>query len=68
MVKLNAVKEAMLPGDMPQNLKFAIHSAVVRAFLETNKVRFETGSSRKPVAHPEEDERKQQFAGLVENW
>ncbi len=40
--KLDALKVAQRTGDLPQNVNFAIKGEVVRAFLESNKIEFET--------------------------
>jgi S1-C subfamily serine protease len=68
LAKLDAIKVAMVTGDLPQNVNFALNGALIRAFLETNGVRFETGTNRRPLSHPEVAERAQQFVVLVENW
>jgi serine protease Do len=49
--KLNALKVAMADGDLPQNVNFAIKSEIVLAFLESNRVEAQLGSSSdKPLA------------------
>ena len=40
--KLDALKLAQRTGDLPQNVNFAIKGDVVRAFLESNQVEYET--------------------------
>jgi hypothetical protein len=45
--KLDALKVAKITGDIPQNVNFAIHGAIVRAFLETNGVPLKTSASAK---------------------
>lgn len=43
--KLDALKLAQRTGDLPQNVNFAIKGDVVRAFLESNKIEFETSEN-----------------------
>ncbi len=43
--KLDAVKVANASGDLPQNVNFAVKSAVVATFLDANRVAYKTGSS-----------------------
>ncbi len=48
IAKLDAIKTAQLTGDLPQNVNFAINAAVVKLFLDTNGVEYESaGSNRK---------------------
>ena len=42
--KLDAVKMASASGDLPQNVNFAVKSAVVATFLDANRVTYKTGS------------------------
>ena len=42
--KLDAVKMAMASGDLPQNVNFAVKSAVVATFLDANRVAYKTGT------------------------
>jgi hypothetical protein len=50
--KLDAIKAAMATGDIPQNVNFAIHSAIVTSFLDSYTINYETAESGadKPVA------------------
>lgn len=43
--KLDVLKVAKATGDLPQNVNFAIHGAMARAFLETHGVAVQTGST-----------------------
>ena len=43
--KLDALKLAQRTGDLPQNVNFAIKGEIVRAFLESNKIEFETAEN-----------------------
>jgi len=40
--KLNAVKVAKLTGDVPQNINFAVKSNILRTFLDSNKISWES--------------------------
>ena len=42
--KLDAMKMASASGDLPQNVNFAVKSAVVATFLDANRVTYRTGS------------------------
>ncbi|MCX8255177.1 putative serine-type endopeptidase with a peptidoglycan binding-like domain protein [Beijerinckiaceae bacterium RH AL1] len=42
--KLDAVKMASASGDLPQNVNFAVKSAVVATFLDANRVTYKTGT------------------------
>ena len=42
--KLDAVKVAKLTGDVPQNVNFAVNVSTTRAFLDSNQVKYQTGS------------------------
>jgi TPR repeat protein len=43
--KLNALTVAKSTGDIPQNINFAINGAVVKAFLDSQGVEYETAAS-----------------------
>jgi S1-C subfamily serine protease len=45
VAKLDALKVARVTGDVPQNVNFAVHWAEVRAFLDTQGVRYQKGPS-----------------------
>ena len=42
--KLDAVKMASASGDLPQNVNFAVKSAVVATFLDANRVTYKAGT------------------------
>lgn len=44
MGKLNALKVAMRDGDLPQNVNFAVKSAILATFLDANRVSFQAGA------------------------
>lgn len=67
--KLNALRIAASTGDVPQNVNFAIHGSIVRAFLETNGVQLET-AARAAAAEATTDiaQQAKQYTVLLECW
>ena len=53
VAKLNALKLAQRTGDLPQNVNFAIKGEVIRAFLEANKIEFETSGDTAKLENTE---------------
>jgi len=51
--KLDALKLAQRTGDLPQNVNFAIKGDVVRAFLESNKIEYETSGDTAKLENTE---------------
>jgi S1-C subfamily serine protease len=51
--KLDALKLAQSTGDLPQNVNFAIKGDVVRAFLESNKIEYETSADTAKLENTE---------------
>jgi S1-C subfamily serine protease len=50
--KLNAVKAAMVTGDIPQNVNFAVHSSIITSLLDSYTINYDiapTGTD-KPIA------------------
>ena len=45
VAKLDAIKVAMITGDIPQNVNFAINSRVVLIFLEANGIQYKAAAS-----------------------
>jgi len=43
--KLNALKMAVEGGDLPQNVNFAVKSAILASFLDANRVTFDVAAS-----------------------
>jgi serine protease Do len=43
--KLDALKLASVTGDVPENVNFAVKYLIVRNFLDTHAVRYETSPS-----------------------
>lgn len=64
--KLNALKLAKMTGDIPQNINFAIKSAVVKSFLDSQSVEYETGLSRKKLESAEIGAAAKKFTILLE--
>lgn len=64
--KLDAIKLAKITGDMAQNVNFAIHANVLRTFLDTNNVDYESASSNQPLAPTAIAEKARGFTALVE--
>jgi len=52
-------------GSMPQNVNFAIKTAVVRTFLDSNGVTYKVVSSEKQLPTPEIGERARKFTSYV---
>ena len=48
--KLNAVKIVQSTGDLPQNVNFAIESAVVASFLDSKGIMYDTNTSSNALA------------------
>ena len=43
--KLDALKMVKATGDIPQNVNFAIRSATLASFLETNRIPYDVASA-----------------------
>jgi hypothetical protein len=50
--KLDAIKAAVITGDIPQNVNFAVHSEIVTSFLDSYALRYDTGTRTedKPIS------------------
>ena len=68
MSTLDAIKLAKITGDIPQNVTFAIHVNVLRAFLDFNSVNYDSANSDKPLAPTAIAEKARGFTVLVECW
>jgi hypothetical protein len=66
VAQLNALKVAQLTGDIAQNVNFAIHAAVARAFLDVNGVEYESAPSGRVVSDADIAERAREFTVVVE--
>jgi S1-C subfamily serine protease len=50
--KLDAMKVAMEGGDLPQNVNFAVKSAMVAAFLDANRIAYKVGAPGPKAMEP----------------
>ncbi len=50
--KLDAIRAAMITGDIPQNINFAIHASIVTSLLDSYAINYDVGTfdTSKPVA------------------
>jgi S1-C subfamily serine protease len=64
--KLDAMKAVETTGDIPQNINFAIKESVLRNFLESSSVKFQSQSSGTPMDTPTLAEKAQTFTYMVE--
>ena len=64
--KLNALKIALSKGDLPQNVNFALKSASLATFLDSNRVPFQAGAlAAKPLDPADIAERAKAISGFV---
>ncbi len=68
VAKLDAIKFARVTGDIPQNINFAIHGGVARAFLDARGVAYETAPSGERIPTNRIGDRAQRFTVVVECW
>lgn len=66
--KLDAIKTAKLTGDIPQNVNFAINANVLRSFLDSNSVDYETASSDRAIPTTAIADKAKSYTVLVECW
>lgn len=66
--KIDAIKVAELIGDIPQNVNFAIKASVVRAFLDSHDVKYQTELSDRTLSAADVGDRAKRFTVLVECW
>jgi formylglycine-generating enzyme required for sulfatase activity len=64
--KLDALKVAKVTGDIPQNINFAINSAVAKGFLDSHGVTYDTGVSEKKLESAEIGAAAKRFTFLLE--
>lgn len=64
--KLDALKLAKATGVISENINFAINGVVAKAFLDSNRVGYETGLSIKKLEPAEIGEAAKQFTVLLE--
>ena len=66
--KLNAVRAAVLTGDLTQNVNFAIKAALVRRFLDIHGVDYQRLPSETKLEPEQLAERARQFTIAVHCW
>ena len=64
--KLNALAVAGITGDIPQNINFAIKSAIVRNFLDANAVGYTTSPTKQALSAADVGVGARKFTVLVE--
>ena len=68
VAKLNAVSVAMVTGDIPQNINFAIKRGMVESFLDVHHVPYETRPSKASLKVVEVSDRAAKITVVVECW
>ena len=63
--KLNALAMALITGDIPQNINFAIKAGVARSFLDSYDVHYEEAASGKQLEAAEVGETAKRFTYLL---
>jgi S1-C subfamily serine protease len=64
--KLNALKVALNDGDLPQNVNFAVKTAILAAFLDSNRVQVQMGSvAAKPMEPADIADQARAISGFV---
>jgi S1-C subfamily serine protease len=66
--KLNALRIVALTGDIPQNINFALKTSLVRSFLESTGVYYETSSSQQTLSTIQVSAQARQSTIFVECW
>jgi len=66
--KLNAIRTAEATGDIPQNINFAIRGSVIRQFLDSKKVSYQTAPSSDPVKTADIADAARGFTLRIECW
>ncbi len=64
--KLNALKVALLTGDIPQNVNFAISTGAVRTFLDAHSVPYKTAPSSRTLSPADVAAQARKFTVLIE--
>jgi S1-C subfamily serine protease len=64
--KLDASMVAVVTGDIPQNVNFAINASVARTFMDAHDVDYETAASEEVLSFSDIAERAQRSTVLVE--
>ena len=63
--KLDAMKMAMNSGDLPQNVNFAVKSAILASFLDANRVEYKTGMAGKALEPADIADQARAMSGFV---
>ena len=64
--KLDAVRMASNSGDLPQNVNFAVKSAILASFLDANRVQYKVGvASGNPMSPADIADRARAMSGFV---
>jgi S1-C subfamily serine protease len=66
--KLNAVKVAGMTGDIPENVNFALSVSVLRAFLDSRGVQYQTATLATELSAPDIGDAGKRITELVECW
>jgi S1-C subfamily serine protease len=66
--KLDALQVAQVTGTLPENVNFAIKGAIVRAFLDANRVDFSTAPASGKLDAAAVGERARKFVLALECW
>ena len=66
--KLNALVMAVVTGDIPQNVNFALKDSVARIFLDANQVNYKTEPSKKKLEPADIGEKAREFTLRLECW
>ncbi|MCK0196888.1 serine protease [Ancylobacter sp. 6x-1] len=66
VAKINAVAVAAATDDIPQNVNFAIKSAIAASFLESNGVSYQSGSLGEALKPADLAEKAQSFSAFIE--
>jgi hypothetical protein len=64
--KLNALKMALVTGDITQNVNFALNIAVSKTFLEAHDIRYETATPVKRLEAADIGEQAKRFTLLLQ--
>jgi serine protease Do len=63
--KLDALKVVLKDGDLPQNVNFAVKSAILATFLDSNRIAYLQGTDTKPMEPADIAEKARQMSAFV---
>jgi S1-C subfamily serine protease len=66
--KLDAIKVAGITGDIPENVNFALNVSVVRAFLDSHSITYQTANSAAQLSPPDVGDVGTSITELVKCW